>query len=102
MLENKEIMLTQNEDGTFSEYDDSNDIVISCENEEQCKEVVELLKKHLKPVRPIILDVLKGDIDYECPLCGRQVITDIKSRNKYCSECGRKFDWGNIDKQPEV
>lgn len=33
MLEDKEIMLIQNEDGTFSEYDDSNDITISCENE---------------------------------------------------------------------
>lgn len=37
MLKNKEIMLTQNEDGTFSQYDDSNDIIISCENEEQCE-----------------------------------------------------------------
>lgn len=28
MLEDKEIMLIQNEDGTFSEYDDSNDIIL--------------------------------------------------------------------------
>lgn len=34
MLETEGIMLVQNEDGTFSEYDDSNDITISCENEE--------------------------------------------------------------------
>lgn len=45
MLEDKEIMLIQNEDGTFSEYDDSNDITISCENEKQCEEVVEPTEK---------------------------------------------------------
>lgn len=60
MLETGEIMLVQNEDGTFSNYDDSNDVVISCENEEQCEEVVELLKRQLKPVKPIILDTLNG------------------------------------------
>lgn len=37
MLEDKEIMLIQNEDGTFSEYDDSNDITISCENENNAR-----------------------------------------------------------------
>ena len=26
------------------------------------------------PVKPIILDELNGDIDYECPLCGKQVM----------------------------
>lgn len=82
---------------TFSEYDDSNDITISCENEKKCEEVVELLKRQLKPVKPIILDALNGDIDYECPLCGRQVMADVESRNKYCGECGCKFDWSEID-----
>ena len=60
-MSDKEIMLIQNEDGTFSQYDDSNDI-ISCENEEQCEKVVELLKRHLKPVKPIILDTSNGDV----------------------------------------
>ena len=41
MLETGGIMLVQNENGIFSEYDDSNDITISCENEEQCEEVIE-------------------------------------------------------------
>lgn len=97
-MSDKEIVLIQNEDGTFSNHDDSNDVVISCENEEQCQEVVELLKRHLKPVKPIILDVLIGDINWECPLCGRQVLADKKSRDKYCGECGCKFDWSEIDK----
>lgn len=87
MLETEGIMLVQNEDGTFSEYGDSNDITISCENEEQCEEVVELLKIQLKPVKPIILDALNGDIDYECPLCGRQAMADAEGIDKYCGEC---------------
>lgn len=101
MLETAGIML-MNEDGTFSEYDDSNDITINCENEEQCEEVIKLLKRQFNPVKPIILDTLNGDIDWECPLCGRQVMADEKSGNKYCGECGCKFDWSEIDKRLEV
>lgn len=97
MLENEGIMLIQNEDGAFSEYDDSNDITISCENEEQCKEIIELLKRQFKPVKPIILNVLNKDINWECPLCGIQVMADLEGRSKYCSECGCKFDWSEID-----
>ena len=36
--------LVQNEDGTFSAYDDTYDIVIHCETEEEQKKVIELLK----------------------------------------------------------
>lgn len=102
MLENEGIMLTQNEEETFSEYDDSNDITISFENEEQCEEVIELLKRQFNPVKPIILDTLNGDIDYECPLCGKQVMADAESRNKYCGECGCKFDLSEIDTRSEA
>ena len=49
------------------------------------------------PVKPIILDQLNGDIDYECPMCGKQVMSDAESRNNYCGECGCKFDWSEID-----
>ena len=34
----------QNEDGTFSEYDDTYDIVIHCETEEKQKKVIERLE----------------------------------------------------------
>lgn len=34
----------QNEDGTFSAYDDTYDVVIHCETEEEQKEVIERLK----------------------------------------------------------
>lgn len=45
------------------------------------------------PVKPIILDALNGDIDYTCPLCGKNVMSDAESRSNYCGECGCKFDW---------
>lgn len=39
-----EMMLVQNKDGTFSAYDDSYDVVIHCETEEEQKKVIERLK----------------------------------------------------------
>lgn len=36
--------LVQNEDGTFSAYDDTYDIVIHCETKEEREEVIEHLK----------------------------------------------------------
>lgn len=95
MLETEGIMLIQNEDGTFSEYDDSNDVIISCKNEEQCKEVVELLKRHLKPVKPI--ERFTGnEFVCECPTC--HGLTDAPNEVgiqsvRYCSWCGQKLDW---------
>lgn len=37
--------LVQNEDGTFSEYDDTYDITIHCETEEERKKVIECLRE---------------------------------------------------------
>ena len=34
------------------------------------------------PVKPIILDQLNGDIDYECPMCGKQVMSDADEFQK--------------------
>lgn len=39
-----EMTLVQNEDGTFSTYNDTYDIVIHCESKEKQKEVIEHLK----------------------------------------------------------
>lgn len=55
---------------------------------------IELKRQYVKP---IILDTLNGDIDWECPLCGKEVMSDAESRNNYCGECGCKFDWSEID-----
>lgn len=41
---NGEMTFAQNEDGTFSAYDDTYDIVIHCETEEEQKKVIEHLK----------------------------------------------------------
>ena len=38
------ITLVQNEDGSFSTYDDTYDVVIHCETEEKQKKVIERLK----------------------------------------------------------
>lgn len=48
-------------------------------------------------VKPIILDILNGDIDYACPLCGKRVMSDAENKSNYCNECGCKFDWSEID-----
>lgn len=42
--------LAQNEDGTFSTYDDTYDIVIHCETEEEQKKVIERLSTDWIPV----------------------------------------------------
>jgi hypothetical protein len=39
-----EMEIVQNEDGTFSAYDDTYDVVIHCETEEEQKKVIERLK----------------------------------------------------------
>lgn len=36
--------LVQNKDGTFSAYDDTYDVVIHCETEEEQKKVIECLR----------------------------------------------------------
>lgn len=41
---NDTMELIQNEDGTFSAYDDTYDIVIHCKTEEEQKKVVEHLR----------------------------------------------------------
>lgn len=41
---NGEMTFAQNEDGTFSAYDDTYDITIHCETEEEQKKVIERLK----------------------------------------------------------
>lgn len=47
--------------------------------------------------KPVILDASCRDIEYECPECGIRVMSDMESRNNYCSKCGCKFDWSEID-----
>ena len=49
--------LIQNEDGTFSAYDDTYDVVIHCETEEKQKKVIERLEStNWIPVSEIVED----------------------------------------------
>lgn len=41
------ITIMQNEDGSFSEYDDTYDIVIHCESEDEREKVIESLKSRM-------------------------------------------------------
>lgn len=47
---NGEMTFAQNKDGTFSEYDDTYDIVIHCETEDEQKKVIEHLSIDWIPV----------------------------------------------------
>lgn len=47
-------------------------------------------------MKPVILDSY-GDIEYECPVCGLQVVSDMEIRGNYCSKCGCEFDWSDED-----
>lgn len=42
------ITIMQNEDGSFRKYDDTYDIVIHCESEEEQKKAIELINQSLK------------------------------------------------------
>ena len=53
------------------------------------------LKRHY--VKPIIIDKSAKSVQWKCPLCGREVIADTISEKNYCSRCGCKFDWSEID-----
>lgn len=42
--------------------------------------------------------------DCACAKCGKfictePVIDEYKNKVKYCSECGNKFDWSEVDEQ---
>ena len=58
--------------------------------------VLAALEKQIT-VKPIILDIPIGDIDYACPLCGKRVMSDAETKSNYCNECGCEFDWSEID-----
>ena len=54
-------------------------------------------KLNEEDVRPIIMDQSKENIEYECPMCGIQVSSNIETKSSCCSECGCKFDWSEMD-----
>ena len=73
--------LVQNEDGTFSVYDDTYDIVIHCETEEERKKAIERLKStNWIPVDERLPDtdehILVSFINFSLPMIGRYTVDD--------------------------
>lgn len=71
----------QNEDGTFSAYDDSYDVVIHCETEEEQKKVIERLKSiSWIPVDEKLPDpdkhILVSFENFSLPMIGRYTVDD--------------------------
>nr|DAG19682.1 MAG TPA: Protein of unknown function (DUF551) [Caudoviricetes sp.] len=92
----------QNEDGTFSEYDDTYDIVIHCETEEEQKKVIERLKAtSWIPVSERLPEI---KMPYEeCYLVtdGRFCWIAYYIREKEwifadCTNCKNKIDWTDV------
>lgn len=54
---------------------------------------IEALQKQI-PGKPTIKQ-LGDDIEVTCPVCGHcHIFMAAKKGDNYCSNCGKKFDWG--------
>ena len=92
----------QNEDGTFSTYNDAYDIVVHCETEEEQKKVIE----HLKSTNwiPVSKRLPEIKMPYEkCYLVtdGRFCWMAYYIREKEwifadCTNCKNKIDWTDV------
>lgn len=49
--------------------------------------------KYKKAVKPVILEENSVDVDFVCPCCGRETVTEWEYRPQYCAYCGCKIDW---------
>lgn len=81
------LKIIANENGTFSEYDDTFDITIHCQSEEEQDEVLAKLNAP-QPKRGCWI-YHDGYIPYkhECSECGKRFGTDFN----YCPNCGAKM-----------
>ena len=92
----------QNEDGTFSAYDDTYDIVIHCETEEEQKKVIERLKDTSWIPASERLPEIKQNYE-ECYLVtdGRFCWMAYWTPEKEwifaeCTDCKNKIDWTDV------
>ena len=75
------IQIYFDEDGVARAYDDTYDITIHCETEEEYNEAYQALERVSETTTWI------GDYSpYQCKQCGYHV----DSKTRYCPECGRK------------
>lgn len=97
-----EILLIKNEDGTFSTYNDTYDLVIHCESREEQEKTIERLKAtNWIPVSERLPEI---KMDYEeCYLvtdgifCWMAYYTSEKEWIfADCTNCKNKIDWTDI------
>lgn len=97
----EELKIIANEDGTFSEYDDTFDITIHCQSEEEQNEVLAKLNAPQPKIgwwkaythsayhgndendEPIWREV----VVYHCSECNRRTVI----KENYCPNCGAKM-----------
>ena len=80
----EELKIMQNENGTFSEYDDTFDITIHCKSEEEQNEVLAKLNAPQQKMGRWIKHFDESDEWYECDQCH----TDWGGAVNYCPNCG--------------
>lgn len=87
------ITLMIGKDGTAKLYDDTYDIVIHCETEEEQKAAMEKLKglSDQQAGRWKELHSDRGPL-WECPNCGYRVNPEDGGIYHYCSACGKKLE----------
>ena len=44
------------------------------------------------PKEPVINDKRDNEVDWECPMCGLNVVEEEPYDN-YCMRCGQRIDW---------
>lgn len=76
-----EMTFVQNENGSFSAYDDTYDVVIHCKTEEEQKKIIERLKStNWIPVDERLPDpdkhILVSFINFSLPMIGRYTVDD--------------------------
>lgn len=91
MMSDDGIMIFMNEDGVFEKYDDTWDLVIHCESEEEHNEAVEWMKK--SGAKEVIFVEDEFMNYYECPNCGYMISTWKEDDHEHCPKCGQKVDW---------
>nr|DAO03925.1 MAG TPA: Protein of unknown function (DUF551) [Caudoviricetes sp.] len=90
----------QNEDGTFSAYDDTYDIVIHCETEEEQKKVIERLSTDWIPASerlPEIKNYAECYLVTDGRFCWMAYWTPEKEWILAdCTNCKNKIDWTDV------
>lgn len=49
--------------------------------------------QYKKAVKPVIFEENTVDVDFVCPCCGRETVSEWEHIPQYCTDCGCKIDW---------